>query len=271
MKKDKNTKGIIMTESFGKLIERKLKAAFLATFIVAMAWICWNINTDEEIIYHLGTHFYSMTLTYFFYIGFFVLIYGIFASFIVESFQREWFERADWLYVLILGVCGSAIGLVFPFKSFIIAGILIAVLYGTFDKWLQKRWLQDKGSKALFIAPFLAFVLLGGFFQFTSPSLPSVTAEDAVEFTTTDKGTKIDDFPKKVGTWEGKVDGYEVERTTAVEQLEENFYLVTFTESWQNSMENGTWMISYQVDRESMTLYDEEGDMPPYDMIETPK
>lgn len=260
-----------MIENFGKLIVRKLKTTFLATFIFSMVWTCWEIKTDEEIVYYLGTHFYNMTLVYFCYIGFFVLIYGILASFVAESLQRKWFERTDWLYVSILGLFGSAIGVIFPFQAFILAGILVAVLFGIIDKWLLKRWFQNKGSKSLFTASIFIYILLGGLFWLTSPSLPAVTAADAVEFATYDNDTKTDDFPNEVGTWKGEVEGYKVERTTAVEQLEENRYLVIFTEKWQKETENGIWRTSYEVDLGSISLHDEEGNLPPYETIETQK
>lgn len=256
-----------MKESLWDLIKRKLKAVLLATLVSSMGWTFWEINTNNELIHHLGTHFYSMTWTYFFYIGLFVLTYGILVSFIIESFQQNWFKQADWLYILILGIFGSAIGLLFPAPVFIIAGILVASIYGVIDKWLLKRWQQNQGNKALFLVPLFAYLIVGGFFLFTSPTMPPVTAEDAVEFATYDNGTKTDDFPNKAGTWKGTVDGYEVKRKTAVEKMEENIYLVIFTESWQKGTGKGTWMTSYEVDRGSITLYEQGGNMAPYDTL----
>ncbi|MCM3609848.1 hypothetical protein M4S82_01210 [Planococcus sp. MERTA32b] len=186
-----------MRESRGRRVARKLAATFLATFVFSMAWCSWNIAVADETVYYQGTEFYAMTLIYFFYIGFFVLIYGNAVSFVAEKLQRKWFERADWLYVLILGFFGSAIGLIFPFWSFIIAGILVAMLFGVIDKWLLKRWREDKGNKALFITPFVAFALLWGYYHFASPSLPPQTAGQAIEFATSGSGTSIDRFPEE--------------------------------------------------------------------------
>ncbi|ANU27064.1 hypothetical protein [Planococcus versutus] len=260
-----------MTESTGELIARKLKATFLASFIFAMAWSIWDIYADEEIVYHLGEHFYGMTLTYFFYVGFFVLTFGNLVSYTVELFQREWFERANWLYVFIVGASGSAIGVLFPFKFYIIAGMLIATLCAVIDKWLLRKWRQDKGNKAFFISALAAFVLLWGYFQLTTPPLPPVTAEEAVEFVTRDDDTKIDDFPDEVGTWKGVVAGYLVERTTAVKQLEKDVYLVSFSEKWQKGTEKGTNLTSYIVDRGSMTIQNQGINIPPYDMVQEPE
>ncbi|WP_372869049.1 hypothetical protein [Planomicrobium okeanokoites] len=254
-----------MRESRGRRIVRKLAATFLAPFIFSMAWCSWEIATADEAVYYQGTEFYAMTLIYFFYIGSFVLVYGNIISFIVESVQQKWFERANWLYVLILGVFGSAIGLIFPFWSFIIAGILVAMLFGVIDKWLLKRWQLDEGNKALFITPFIAFALLWSYYHFASSSLPPHTAEQAVEFATSGSGTPIDRFPEEIGTWKGEIEGYQVERTTAVKQVDKETYMVIFMEEWQKGRVNDSWMMAYEVDRNSSILRDEEGDMPPYD------
>lgn len=260
-----------MTESTGELIARKLKVTILATFIFSMAWSIWDIQTAEETLYYLGTEFYAMTLTYFFYIGFFVLTYGNVVSLVIETSQRKWFEHAHWLYVLLLGMAGSAIGLLFPFKAFILAGMLVAMLYSVIDKWLLARWKRGKGSQAYFISSIVAFPLLLGCFAFASPSLPSFTAEEAVEFATQDDGTVTDAFPNEAGTWSGEIDGYQVERTTAVEQMKEGRYLVMFTEEWQRGTEKGDWMLSYEVELGIVTQHDEVGVMPPYDMLKSPE
>lgn len=128
-----------MFESKRELIARKLKATVLAVFLYAMAWSSWDIYTDTTILYRWGEHFTGMTMFYFFYIGCFVLTYGNLLSLIVEFCQRKWFAQADWLYVLLLSIGGSAIGLLFPAKSFIIAGMGTAAFYGIFDKWLLKK------------------------------------------------------------------------------------------------------------------------------------
>ncbi len=254
-----------MRESRGRRMARKLAATFLATFIFSMAWCCWNIATADETVYYQGTEFYAMTMIYFFYIGFFVLIYGNIVSFVVEKLQRKWFERADWLYVLILGVFGSAIGLIFPFWSFIIAGILVAMLFGIIDKWLLKRWRQDKGNKALFITPFVAFVLLMGYYYVTSPSLPPFTAEEAIESATSNNDSVTDRFPDEIGTWKGEIEDYRVERTTEMKKADENVYIVTFTEEWEKGTIRDSWTISYQIERGTSVLHVEQGDLPPYE------
>lgn len=254
-----------MNESTGRRIGRKLSATIVATFVFSMALCVWGIAMAEETVYRQATEFYAMTLAYFYYIGMFVLIYGNLVAVGIESLQRKFFEQADWLYVLILGAFGSAIGLLVPDPGFILVGILVAMLYGVIDKWLLKRWQEDKGNKTFFIAPVIAFLLLWIYFLLASPALPPHTAEEAVAFITSGEGTSIDRFPNEVGTWSGEIEGYQVERTTSVKRGDEETYIVTFTEKWQKGTIDDSWTMSYRVDRDSSTFHGEEGEMPPYD------
>lgn len=254
-----------MRESTGRRIGRKLAATVIATFVFSMALCVWGIVTAEETVYHQAMEFYAMTLTFFYYIGMFVLIYGNLVAVGIESLQRKLFAQADWLYVLVLGAFGSAIGLLVPAPGFILTGILVAMLYGVTDKWLLKRWEKDKGNIIFFTAPIAAFLLLWIYFLIASPDLPPHTAEEAVDYITSGEGTPIDRFPDAVGTWSGEIEGYQVERTTSVKRVDEETYIITFTEKWQKGTIDDSWTMSYRVDRSSSTFHREEGEMPPYD------
>lgn len=116
----------------------------------------------------------------------------------------------------------------------------------------------------MFVTFIVCFLMLWGFFQFTTPSLPPISAADAVESVTRDADSTIDKFPSEMGTWKTNVEGYEVKKSTAVEKVEENIYLVIFTEEWQKGTEGGVWKTSYIVDRGSTMLYDQGVNMPPY-------
>lgn len=255
-----------MDEGMGRLVIRKLKVAFLAAFIFSIAWSLWGILTNSEWSSQLGTEFIGTLLFYFYYIAFILLIYGSLVSIAIEALQRKWFQQANWLYVLLLGMCGAANGLLFPYKKFVILGILAAVLYALIDKWLLKRGTEKKSSKLIFILPTAACLILWVYFTFTSSLLPPFTEEEAVSnATNTDSSMAIDRFPKEVGTWKGAIDGYQVERTTAVEKSGEDLYIVVFTEIWNKGSARDSWVISYEVDRGSSVLYDEKGKLPPYE------
>jgi len=163
-----------MIETKGQLIARKLKSTFLTLLISSIVWSLVTIYTDEEIVYHLAEHFYVMTLFYFYYAGFIVLIYGNLVSVLTESILRKWAGRFTWLYIPILGFAGAAIGLLLPYYPFIIAGILTGICYGVLDKWIMYRWERDSGVLIIFIALLVLFFLLWGYFYVTSPILPTV-------------------------------------------------------------------------------------------------
>jgi len=82
------------------------------------------------------------------------------------------------------------------------------MLFGVIDKWLLKRWQLDYGNKALFITPFIAFALLWSYYHFASSSLPSHTAEQAVEFAASWSGSPMYRFPEDIVAWKGEIECY---------------------------------------------------------------
>lgn len=259
-----------MRERPGEFIVRKLKATLLSTFIFALALGFWTSLTDEGIIYNPGTHFIDMVIMYAYYTGIIVAIYGNVIAVIIEIAQRKWFERANWLYVLVLGVFGSAIGFYYQYNYLVYIGIFAAVLYAVIDKWLLKRWQEDKDTKRFFVIPTVVFLVLWGYFQFFMSPLPPLTQEKVMATATNSGSDPIAaQFPKKASTWKGIIDGYQVERTTIIEQEQETVFIVTFTEIWQKRLEKGSWTSTYEVARNSRTLRDKEGALPPYYNKET--
>src|SRR5690625_4107658 len=124
---------------------------------------------------------------------------------------------------------------------------------------------MGKKIKLFLIIPIASLVLCWGFLQVTSPTMPPFTKEDAVSYATSGEGSVTDEFPKTVGQWEGKKGDFQVIRETSVEEIGRETYIVTFTEHWEKGMETGIWILSYEVDRQSITLSSMEGDMPKYD------
>jgi hypothetical protein len=234
---------------------RKLIVTFVTTCISACI-LCFFINEgNSNTIYNQGEQFIGSFLFLSFYVGIIVLIYGNLVSIGVEFLQRKWFQQYDWLYVLILGAFGLIVGLY---------GIISALLYAMIDKWLYKRMIKSKGVKMFLIIPITSILIFWGYFHFTSPQMPPFTKEDAVEFATSGEGTTIEYFPKKIGKWNGIIDGYEVERETTVQEIGEEIYIVTFTEKWRKETGTGFWSLSYEVERGSLIANSETGKTPPY-------
>ncbi len=157
-----------------------------------LSWL--NLKDHSEIVYNQGNQFIGNFFIFFICIGVIILIYGNLVSIGIEYLHKKWFQQYDWLYVLILGVFG------FVFSLY---GMLAATLYAIIDKWLDRRNSESKSVKMLFLISIASLLLSWGYFQFTSTPMPPFTKKDAVKFATASEGTAIENFPKKIGEWEG--------------------------------------------------------------------
>lgn len=255
-----------MQNEIGSLIFRKLVTTFVATTISSLLLALLSTQGPVETIYNQGDHFIGWFLIFFMYIGAIILIYGNLVSVGMEYFQRKWFKQHDWLYVLILSLFGLANGLFFQERQFALAGMLAALLYAVIDKWFYKRVAESKSIKLFFLLPLASLLVVWAYFHVTSPPMPPFTKGDAIEFATSGDGTKIDHFPREVGQWEGRFNGYQVTRESNAKEIGKEIYLVTFTECWlwSQSAGEGIYTISYKVERGSLSAHSEKGKLPPY-------
>ncbi|MHC5530439.1 hypothetical protein [Priestia megaterium] len=116
----------------------------------------------------------------------------------------------------------------------------------------------------MLIIPLILLLLSWSILEAISPSLPPFTKEDAIEFATSGEGTDIDLFPDKAGTWKGTFEGYHVQRSTRAKKLNKELYLVTFEENWTNGKRKGHYVMSYKVNRSSVSGYGGSDTTPPY-------
>ncbi|SHG22409.1 hypothetical protein [Ornithinibacillus halophilus] len=253
-----------MKMNVSELIIRKLMVTFVTTLVVSLILSVIYVGIPEH-PYNLGNQFIGWSFFYCMYVGAIILIYGNFVSVILEFAMNKWFPGRNSIYVLLHGLFGSAnIILFMGMWSLLISGVFAAILYALIDRWIHYRFNQQKGVKVLIASPVIIYVLMWGTLQILSPSLPPFTEEDAVEFATSGEGTVIDNFPEEIDTWSGQSGDYQVVRETSVEEWKKEEYIVTFTESWKNNNENGSWYLSYIVKRGSSTLYDQGGEAPLY-------
>ena len=242
-------------------ISRKLIATFVTTILFAMVMSLLNIDMT---IYEQGNHFVGWTFFFSLYVGAVILVYGNIISVGVELLQKKYFVLHRWLYVGILGVFGALFGIAYKEMTLAIAGFSSAIFFALIDLWLIKNSYKTKQLFFLILSPFLILFSLWLYLQVMSPPLPPFTQEDAVSYATSGEGTMISDFPKKVGTWTGIVDNYEVKRETSVTSISDEEYVVTFSEEWKRGYISGRYFTSYIVDRNSMTIKESEGNYPPY-------
>lgn len=244
-----------------RLIYRKLVTTYFATTMISLLLAYLYINGDFSDP-NLGNSVFGWTFFYMIYVGTIILLYGNLVSIGIEYFQRKWKAPHSWLYILLHGIFGLANGLLFQELMSAVVGMAAALLYAVIDRWLYK--IKKKGIKLFIFIPIIVYALMWGCLQVLSPPTPPFTADDAVEYATSGKGTAIELFPEEIGKWSGEIDGYHVVRKTSVEKVEHQVYIVIFTEAWVKGEESGSRYISYEVERQSLTVSDRGGPTPPY-------
>lgn len=242
-------------------VSRKIIASFVTAILLAMVMSLFNLDLA---LYEQGNHFVGWTFVIFLYAGAIILVYGNIISIGVELLQRKYLSHRKWIYVTILGLFGALAGIFLNEMLFAIVGFCSAVFYSLIDLYLMKYSHKTKALFILILSPL--FILFGLWLclQIMSPSLPPFTKEAAVTFATSGEGTHTSKFPKEIGIWTGTIGDYAVKRETSVTSNGNEKYIVIFKEEWRKGYVSGSSLTSYLVDRNSMTLYNLEGDSPPY-------
>ncbi|MGE7879719.1 hypothetical protein [Peribacillus muralis] len=248
------------------LIKRKITATYVTTAVASVILAYWYMADGMKAgtPYDLGKGFLSWVFVYSMYAGAIVLIYGSLVSVGIEYLQRRRFIKHTWLYVLLHGFFGLLNGLFFQETAFAVVGMVAASFYAVIDRWLYVRDKVQQSSKLFWLFPLLACGLLCGYFQLLSEPVPPFSKEDAVEFATDGEGTATEYFPKYIGKADEMIHGYHVERETSAKEIGKETYIITFTERWKKGKEKGSWSLSYEVERQSLTIYGDEGTYPPY-------
>ncbi|MFD1356986.1 hypothetical protein ACFQ4X_03670 [Fictibacillus halophilus] len=236
-----------MQENF---FQRKMMSTIITTITLAMILAGIYINDDVSGTSDYGESFLLAAMLYGSYGGVIILVYGTLVSAVIEFVMNRWFKMNILIYILLHGVFGL-IMLDAPILA--VFGVGSALLYASIDRWILYRIKKEKPIMMLMLTPITLFVMIWSSLSFISPDLPPFTAEDAVEFATSGEGTIVDKFPKE----EGVITVGNAIRETSVEEIGDEVYIVTFTETWRDEDAGGPWFISYKVERGSSTLYDE--------------
>ncbi|MNI46659.1 hypothetical protein D3C73_1011340 [compost metagenome] len=201
-----------------------------------------------------------------------ITIYGV-----AISGATEWiFGKLKWdsaavffASALIHMLGGSMAGIVFDSGWFGIIGASAAIFFFLIDRLVYV--LRDTNKKlrlslALVPAAMVAVILVSMYVKTPAapPQLP-FTEQDAVAFATSGKGTVTDRFPRQLGTEKMVIDGYQVERETAIIQTsEKEQYQVSFIERWSKEGLDGQQSRHYIVKRGSLEANGKSGQNPPY-------
>ncbi|WP_138416070.1 hypothetical protein [Aquibacillus sediminis] len=247
----------------GKVINRKLITTFVTVTMISLL-LAFTFMSQPSETYNLGNKLMAGSYFYMIYVGAIVLVYGNTVSFLIESIFRKWLPYRHWMFILLHGVFGLANGLLFQHWTFALYGMGAAVFYAITDRWIYIRNQKQKSMKGFLIVPIVLYGFSWGILEMISPDLPPFTKEDAVQFATSGKGTSIEQFPEKIGEIEETIADYKVTRTTEVKENGHESYFVTFTETWLNQGQSGSWYLVYKVKRGQMMLHEQGGSSPPY-------
>lgn len=236
-----------MQENF---FQRKMMASIVTTIILVMILASISLKDNAGGMSDYGEAFLAAAMLYGTYGGVIILVYGSLVSALIEFVIYRWFNINTLLYILLHGVFGL-IMLGEPILA--VFGVASALLYACIDRWILHRIKKEKPTLMLMLTPIALFMMTWSVLSFITPDRPPFTAEDAIEFVTSGKGTIIDKFPKE----EGIITVGDATRETSVEEIGDEVYIVTFTETWKHEDAGGPWSISYKVERGSSTLYDQ--------------
>ncbi|OOE12435.1 hypothetical protein [Fictibacillus arsenicus] len=236
-----------------KFFQRKMMASIVTAITLAMILASISIYDDVGGTSDYGEAFLAAAMLYGTYGGVIILVYGSLVSAIIEFVMNRWFKINTLIYILLHGVFGL---IMFEAPILAVFGVAAALLYSLIDRWILHRIKKDKPTLMLMLTPIALFMMTWSILSFITPDRPPFTAEDAVEFVTSGKGTIINKFPKE----EGIITVGIATRETSVEKIGNEVYIVTFTETWKYEDAGGPWSISYIVERGSSTLYDQSHD-----------
>ncbi|MCA0970703.1 hypothetical protein LCM20_08895 [Halobacillus litoralis] len=215
---------------------RKGAAAFFVTLIGSLigAWFVYDFDGNVS-----GESLLTWTFGLSLYIGAVVFLYGTLASGLIELLHHRVRTLPSLVFILIHGLFGALSVLVVDSWSFGLIAFLFAVVYAAIDRLIFLRKMKRKMVAVICAVPLVLILVSVAGLELASPPEPAFEAEDAVERATSGQGTRTADFPNHIGTETGEEEGLVFERTTSVEKLGEETYLVTFTEEWSDDYDSG--------------------------------
>jgi hypothetical protein len=255
-----------------KILKRKLLSAYFASLGVLAFFVTMN-GVHAEPVPHLFDNAWGILFIILLYVTPVMFIYGIAASSFIEFLLGRWSipTRVSIVAALIAHMLfGSILGVVFRTVEAGLLGALCAGTFYIFDRLIFCFW--SKKPKLSYTLGAFPIVMIGGvllYFYIITPPMPPFTAEEAVHFATSGKGTIIDDYPKEAGKLSLVTNGYDIERETAVKEIKKDEYEVSFIEHWTKDGKTGQRTSNYRVSRESsggisMSANGGGGDKPPF-------
>ncbi|GGG61722.1 hypothetical protein [Paenibacillus radicis (ex Gao et al. 2016)] len=251
---------------------RKMATAYVTvmTIVLFFAWQYNGLWTEE---WEAASDFAGWAVIVSIYAFPAVFIYGIAVSICIEIIMAKLTIHAAFKWV-VSATLHLSFGFLcsLPFQSvfFGFIGAGAAFYFFLVDQlviWCIRR-LNRRTRVTLLAVPLVLFVFSYAALLIDSPAkpyTPPFSAEEAVHFATSGSGSTIDNFPKEIGTMQLEIQGYTVERETAVTPLgTKEQYRVAFIERWMKGSEGGEHRMYYTVTRGSLEAAGSDGPRPPY-------
>lgn len=252
-----------MKDKVIKLIARKVVTTLITVMLFVLSFSCYGlIGNDSLPPYDRGEYFIGWASLFFYYGGIIIFIYGTAVSTVLELMLRKILPKYNWLYILLHALFGGIF--LFLDLDIILLGVVPAFIYGLVDRWLYTKNMDGRHIKFGLLIPISLTLILWAIFSLASETRPPFTSEEAIVRATSGEGTISSNFPKDEKKWSGKVEGFQVSRESSARKTGDNEYIVTFTETWEKGYLNGTYILTYRVDRSSRSFHSEEGLSPPY-------
>jgi hypothetical protein len=213
--------------------------------------------------YKLAQGFILWVLVYALYAGAVILIYANLVSLLIELLRNK-FNLNSFTYIILHGLVGALTGGVVS-KSALVALCIagIAILYAFIDYWQMTQRDESRSIKYILLVSILPILCSAIYFASISEPLPPFTEKDAIA-SAIDDHSITSKFPHKIGTVDSQEKGYHITRETRAKKIKRNTYSVKFIEKWHKDGEKGEHRISYEITRNSLTLYSISGEEPPY-------
>lgn len=254
------------------LIRKCISAYFTSWIIIVMCSFLFtsDFGSGNERNWHSASDFAGWSFVISFYVVPCTFIYGILVSTLLEktAIKLKFSGPGEWLLSGFLHVfLGAFFGIVLQASLFSMVGGTAALFFFILDRLIQ--WIGPRLKKGMVITtigmPILLLIVFITFLQVTAPPKPPFTAEDALQFATAGNGSVTDLLPDEIGIIQLEVEGYQVERETAIElTAQKERYLVHFIERWRKGEETGEQRLSYNLTRGSLTHHEEVGPDIPY-------
>ncbi len=254
------------------MLTHKMATAYVTvmTIVLFFAWQYNGLWTEE---WWAASEFIGWSIVISLYAFPAVFLYGIVVSVCIEiTLAKLTIHIAvKWAVSAILHLSfGFLCSLPFQsvFFGFIGAGAaLFFIIAEQLVIWCIRR-LNRRTRLTLLAVPLFLFVFSYAVLLIASspkPYIPPFSSEEAVQFATSGSGSTIDNFPKETGTIKLEIQGYTVERETAVTRAgAKEQYRVAFIERWMKGSESGEHRMYYTVTRGSMEAAGSDGPRPPY-------